>query len=226
MSDNSDAEQQTIEQTKPKKKRIISDSHRAALVANVAKARAIRVTKSKERKEGIIQDAEILKEIVAEKRKAKIFGIEDEPAELPKAPKTTKSKKEKIVESSESEQSEPDDASSEEDVSEEEVESEVSESSSDDEAEYVLKRAKAAPKSKATKPQIVKNKKIPVKKDKKDKKEKVAKASILDEMARMTAEIAALKKEKRKQSKVNVYVNQPEKEGKMSDKQRRDLLDL
>ena len=217
MSDNSDADQQTI-QKKQRKPRVLTDAHREKLIANVAKARAIRVTKSKERKEGRMTDELIMKEIIEEKKRAKIFGVEDEQhSDSTSKPQKSKSRKEPVVESSESEQSEPE-ISDEESADDQESESASETSSSDDDAEFVLKRKKATTK----KPSQVKVQKMPTKKEKQSKKEA---ESILAKMAAMTAEIAALKKEKRKQSKVNVYVNQPEKK-EMSAKQRKDLLDL
>ena len=218
MSDNSDADQQTI-QKRPRKQRVLTDAHREKLIANVAKARAIRVTKSQERKEGRLTDELIMKEIIEEKKKSKIFGEEtasrfplDDPE--PKPSKPSKQKKEKVVESSESE---PESEISEDEDDVEDDASESESSSSDSEAEFVLKRA---PK-KSAQPKVTKMK--AVKKDKQSKKEA---ESILAKMEAMTAEIASLKKEKRKQSKVNVYVNQPEKKPEMTPQQRRNLLDL
>ena len=213
MSDNSDADQQTI-QKRPRKPRVLTDAHREKLIANVAKARAIRVTKTKERKEGKLTDELIMREIIEEKKKAKIFGVEDEHSDSTPKPQKSKSKKEPVVESSESEQSQQSDTESEDDEAVDSVSSQsVSEtSSSDDDAEFVLKR-KVTPKKPAQ-----------VKKEKKVKSKKEAE-SILKKMAAMTAEIAALKREKRKQSKVNVYVNQHEKKA-MAPQQRMQLLDL
>ena len=219
MSDNESSIQVT---EKKKAKRVVSEAHREKLKANLEAARVARVAKIAERRAGRNEDELALKELIAEKKRTKIFGIQDDEPELPVAPQKIKSKKEKVVESSESDQSEPDDESEDDDEESEEEDAESasdSSESSDDEAEFVLKRKKAAPK----KPSSVKMPKVkaaPVKKEKKAEKE-----TILAEMARMTAEIAALKKEKRKQSKVNVYVNQPEKK-EMSAKQRKDLLDL
>ena len=219
MSDNSDADQQTI-QKKQRKPRVLTDAHREKLIANVAKARAIRVTKSKERKEGRMTDELIMKEIIEEKKRAKIFGVEDEQhSDSTSKPQKSKSRKEPVVESSESEQSEPEISDDdEESADDQESESASETSSSDDDAEFVLKRKKATTK----KPSQVKVQKMPTKKEKQSKKEA---ESILAKMAAMTAEIAALKKEKRKQSKVNVYVNQPEKK-EMSAQKRMELLDL
>ena len=223
MSDNESSIQVT---EKKKAKRVVSEAHREKLKANLEAARVARVAKIAERRAGKNEDELALKELIAEKKRTKIFGIQDDEEQnacilsSPKALKQSKSKKEKLVESASedelSEQSEPDDESEVEDSEDVESASEPSESS-DDEAEFVLKRKKAAPKAV----------KVPkaIKKEKVSKSKKAEKESILAEMARMTAEIAALKKEKRKQSKVNVYVNQPEKK-EMSAKQRKDLLDL
>ena len=218
MSDNESSIQVT---DKKKTKRVVSEAHREKLKANLEAARVARVAKIAERRAGRNEDELALKELIAEKKRTKIFGIQEDEPESPKALKQSKQKKEKVVESSESEQSEPEDAQSESESEEEEDDESASESSesSDDEAEFVLKRKKAAPKAVKV-PKVKAPKKAPAKKEKKAEKE-----TILAEMARMTAEIAALKKEKRKQSKVNVYVNQPEKK-EMSAKQRKDLLDL
>ena len=217
MSDNESSIQVT---EKKKAKRVVSEAHREKLKANLEAARVARVAKIAERRAGRNEDELALKELIAEKKRTKIFGVQEDEPESPKALKQSKSKKEKLVESASedelSEQSEPDDESEVEDSEDVESASESSESS-DDEAEFVLKRKKAAPKAV----------KVPkaIKKEKVSKSKKAEKESILAEMARMTAESAALKKEKRKQSKVNVYVNQPEKK-EMSAKQRKDLLDL
>ena len=200
MSDNESSIQVT---EKKKAKRVVSEAHREKLKANLEAARVARVAKIAERRAGKNEDELALKELIAEKKRTKIFGVQEDEPESPKALKQSKQKKEKVVESSESEQSEPDDESEDDDEESEDeaVESASESSSSDDEAEFVLKRKKAAPKAV----------KIPkaIKKEKVSKSKKAEKESILADMARMTAEIAALKKEKRKQSKVNVYVNQP-----------------
>ena len=216
MSDNESSIQVT---EKKKAKRVVSEAHREKLKANLEAARVARVAKIAERRAGRNEDELALKELIAEKKRTKIFGVQEDEPESPKALKQSKQKKEKVVESASeselSEQSEPDAESEDEESEDDESASESS--SSDDEAEFVLKRKKAAPKAV----------KIPkaIKKEKVSKSKKAEKESILAEMARMTAEIAALKKEKRKQSKVNVYVNQPEKK-EMSAKHRKDLLDL
>lgn len=228
MSDKSDSETQVTPTKEKKPKRTVSEAHRAKLKANLEAARVARVAKIAERKAGKNEDEIALKELIAEKKKEKIFGIQDDEPAPAKAPKPSKSKKTKKktaeqFSSSESEQSEQSEQSELEEESEEEEsekEESASESSDDEEAEYVLKRTKA------TKPKAAK--KPPVKKEKGTRKAvssaKAEKESILAKMERMTAEIKALKKEK-KQGKVNVYVNQPEKD-KMTAQQRINLFDL
>jgi len=230
MSDKSDNEGVTEQTQKKKTKRVVSEAHREKLKANLAAARAAHTIKAKEKREGKDYDAQALRELIEEKKKTKVFGIqEEEPAEV-KAPKASKAKKTKEIVSSESEESEVDEEKShgfsyeqESESEEEEEEDSVSESSdsSSDEAEFVLKRKKTV-----KKPHAAVSKKAPVTKATKGKAEKKEKKSdMLAKLEAMTAEIAALKKEKRKQSKVVVNFNQPEKKS-MSDKQRKDLLDL
>ena len=77
------------------------------------------------------------------------------------------------------------------------------ESDSDDEAEFVLTRSKHD----------------------KPKKKTSADVSILEEMLRMKAELAALKL-KKKSPKVNVYVNNAEKKKDLSTQKKKALMDL
>ena len=89
--------------------------------------------------------------------------------------------------------------------SEEDSESDASasESDSNDEAEFVLTRSKHD----------------------KPKKKTSAEVSILEEMLRMKAELAALKL-KQKSPKVNVYVNNAEKKKDLSTQKKKALMDL
>ena len=194
-----------VENKKPRKKHVITDGHREAMKANLDKARKVRTQKCAERKLTKNEDAILLKELIAEKKRS-LNRQTTSDSDSSQAPNLSQ----KAQVSSESEESQ-----SEEDVSDsesEESESEESESSSDDDAEFVLTRKKAIAKKKVE-PKVVAKK--PAKKEKE---------SMLAKMEQMTAELAALKKQKKKSSKVNVYVNQ--EKPKRSPEHQQALLDL
>ncbi len=89
-------------------------------------------------------------------------------------------------------------------------------------AEFVLKRRKSAAVEVPAKRAPAK--KAPVKRAKKAKEPK--ESVLLQQLAEMTAQMKLMKKEKKKSSKVNVYVNQPEPKQGLSDKARRDLMEI
>ena len=203
--------------TKVRVKRVISEDHRKKLAINAEKARAIRTEKKAERIRTNDEEATIIKEIVAERKKIRVFGHADafvDPSESSlssRAPlcddgskvKTKCSEadldpssrlldKDETKSSSESESESSDDVSSE------------SESSSDDEAEFVLKR-----KTKKDVKVVKKVVKAPAKKVK-DKQH-----TLLAQLEQMAAELKQLKQDKKKSNKVNVYVNQPEPKEKV-----------
>ena len=215
-----------VENKKPRKKHVITDGHREAMKANLDKARKVRTQKCAERKLTKNEDAILLKELIAEKKRLKNQTLSDSdssPRREASFPSSQAPNLEQSVKmgsgigacddsdlgedqiSSESEVSEESESESEESQSE-------SEPSSDDDAEFVLTRKKAIAK-KPTKEKVVAKK--PAKKEKE---------SMLAKMEQMTAELAALKKQKKKSSKVNVYVNQ--EKPKRSAEQQKALLDL
>jgi hypothetical protein len=163
-----------------KVKKPVSESHRAKLLVNVAKARDARVVKAAHRLEEKSENELLLAEIIEDRKRGKKVAPVLEPIPIP-------------------------DENTEDDETDSETEDETEEDETDDDAEFVLTR-------KAPPPQI--QKKAPPQKPKAQKKSK-----IIEQMA---AEIEALKK--KKHSKVNVYVNQPEQ--KMSEKTKICLLDL
>lgn len=215
MSDSSDSDISTVQMpesensgTVKKQKREYSAEHKAKLKENMAKAREARAAKHAAKLAKEEEDKRVLNQIIAERK------TQREPA--PPAPfgsKTSKKKKEPVIESSSDEEEE-------EEEDQQESESEESSSSSEEEAEFVLKRRKAtASKAKSTK--VAKS----VKAAKSTGVATAKELTMLQQLEQMAAEIAALKKEKKKNSKVNVYVNQPEPK-KMSDVQKQKLLDL
>ena len=196
-----------VENKKPRKKHVITDGHREAMKANLDKARKARTQKCAERKLTKNEDAILLKELIAEKKRS-LNRQTTSDSDSSQAPNLSQ----KAQVSSESEQSQSEEELSEESESESEESQSESESSSDDDAEFVLTRKKAIAK-KPTKEKVVAKK--PAKKEKE---------SMLAKMEQMTAELAALKKQKKKSSKVNVYVNQ--EKPKRSAEQQKALLDL
>ena len=159
---------------KPRKQMEVSERRRAASSANLAKAREARLKKKQEKLAAEDETQAILKELVAEKKKARaecatpVFGEPEKPSKK----KHTPSKP--LTESEESEES-----SSEE----------------DSDVEFVLKPTK---------------KKVPTKEKK---------SAIMEELEAVKAELASLRKEKKKKSKpapVNVYVGGRQTEKKVS----------
>ena len=73
MSDNESSIQVT---EKKKAKRVVSEAHREKLKANLEAARVARVAKIAERRAGRNEDELALKELIAEKKRTKIFGEE------------------------------------------------------------------------------------------------------------------------------------------------------
>ena len=206
-----------VENKKPRKKHVITDGHREAMKANLDKARKARTQKCAERKLTKNEDAILLKELIAEKKRSlnrqTASDSDSSPrreASFPSSQAPNLSQTAQV--SSESEQSQSEEELSEESESESEESQSESESSSDDDAEFVLTRKRAIAK-KPTKEKIIAKK--PAKKEKE---------SMLAKMEQMTAELAALKKQKKKSSKVNVYVNQ--EKPKRSAEQQKALLDL
>ena len=204
-----------VENKKPRKKHVITDGHREAMKANLDKARKVRTQKCAERKLTKNEDAILLKELIAEKKRLKNSLDRQTTSDSDSSPRreaSFPSSQAPNLEQTARVSSESEESQSEEDVSDsesEESESEESESSSDDDAEFVLTRKKAIAKKK------VEPKARAVKKEKE---------SMLEKMEQMTAELAALKKQKKKSSKVNVYVNQ--EKPKRTTEQQKALLDL
>ena len=219
----SDSEQESLTSVElpalpEKKKRVVTEKHRAALLKNIEKARIVRAAQKVDRLKGEDEDKRLLREMLEEKKAAKKATTKKEAE-----PKT----KEEPKEESEEEELESEEEEEGESESDSALESESDSSAS--EAEFVLKKRKAPLRKPAVKPKAKETDKLKKKgksgKKAKDEEDDVPKRSkLLEQMEVMAAELKALKK-KEKSSKVNVYVNQPEKKG-MSDAKRKELLDI
>jgi len=184
---------------KPRKKVEVSEKMRAACQANAAKAREVRAQKKLAKLAAESETQTILNELVAEKKRAKAAKKEEPVDDFPPTPvfgKPEKPSKKKHVPLSESEESEESEAS-ELEQSEESEES----SSEDSDVEFVLKPAK----KKAAAKKTTRN----CSQEKAPRNERArSQSTIMEKMAAMEAEIAALRKEKKKSkpAPVNVYV--------------------
>ncbi len=174
---------------KEKKKRVLSEKHKTALINNIAKARAVRSAKKIAREKGEDEDKTILKELLAKEKAAK-------------AKSKGKAPKPESEDESDADADEVDGEEDEKDEDESDSESDSANSaSSDSEAEFVLKKRKPAAKKAAA----------PKGKGKEKKEAMPKRSTMLEQMEIMAAELKALKKEKRSsKAPVNVNISYPE----------------
>lgn len=206
MSDSENEAPKTV-------KKPISEAKKKALAINIKKAQAGKVAAAVKRKQEKSEKDRLLEELLEEKRASKTkkdtktadSSLSDEAKE---DQKTACSFSEDEVDPLPSEDSEED--------SDESEDSDSESSSSGSDSEFVLKRRGKSAKA-------VGSSRKPSQPKKSEMYEQMR--AMSETSAKMAAELAALKKEKKKSSKVNVYVNQPEKKA-LDPVKKKQLLNL